>query len=317
MNERELQLFRALVNDLRLLSDEIHAICQKQHAANDANNNEAIQPVRIEVVHAPEVDPARQEYYTAENRERNSHWRRFRPWLEGIGVIAAFVLALLTALTFWEIHKQTPKIAESADAAKGASDTAARTLTASVEQFRTDERARIELEPFKGVLKSPASDKFPALFRYSIYPKNTGKTVAYGISVSGPRQPPLSALTLGDNPEQIGNYQDRFLLGKFKNGPPESILFRRIPKTLGPGIVSAVPFDMYGQAPIGQPPRLYTFLIGRIDYSDAFDVEHWIKFCFYVSNVQGIIENCMYGNDEDRNPEVPASKKTTATPPPR
>jgi hypothetical protein len=308
MNERELRLLRlrAVLDNLRALREEIQSIRENQQASNDARSTQPIQPFRVDITHPRQLDLARQEYYTPENRERNSFWRTVEPWLAWGGLLAVAALAVLTLLTLREIRKQTPKIIESADAAKSAAQVAAAALLASVEQFRTDERARIELEPFKAVLLTPASVGFPALFTYTIYPKNTGKTVAYGITVSGTREAPLSTLGLGDNPSYISRYQDRFLLGKLKNGPPETILFRRIPKALGPNVVSPVPFDMAGQAPTN---GLYSFLIGRIDYADAFNIEHWVKFCFFISDPRGSIENCMYGNDEDRNPEVESTPK--------
>src|SRR5580704_6456198 len=116
------RLLRAIIDSLRALEgavrEQSEAIRHNYGSDRNASNNQPIQPLPVEVVHAPDLDPARREYYEAENRERNSLWRWLKPWVETVGVSVAIVLAILTALTFWEIHKQTPKIAESADAAK-------------------------------------------------------------------------------------------------------------------------------------------------------------------------------------------------------
>jgi hypothetical protein len=79
------------------------------------------------------------------------------------------------------------------------------------------------------------------------------------------------------------------------------LLSERNAKTLGPGIRAFSPFQLYGQEP--QFER-YRFLIGRIDYKDAFSVSHWNTFCFFI-DTNGALRYCREGNEEDRNPEVP------------
>jgi hypothetical protein len=49
--------------------------------------------------------------------------------------------------------------------------------------------------------------------------------------------------------------------------------------------------------------------VGRIDYTDAFNVLHWKTFCYYVSDEKGNLVHCEAGNDEDKNPEAPTEKK--------
>jgi len=75
-----------------------------------------------------------------------------------------------------------------------------------------------------------------AMFIYDIYPKNIGKTAAYDIAVKAICGAPMSNLALGDNADEIRSYKNMMLLGKIEM--PEILRSRRVPKTLGPGIVS-------------------------------------------------------------------------------
>lgn len=177
---------------------------------------------------------------------------------------------------------------------------ARRTTRISLESFRVDQRAWIEIQPSQPTLKSPASDRFGALFTYNIFPKNVGKTAAYDITAKATRGAPMSALALGDNADEIASHQR--MLQANALGMPEDFIFRRVPRMLGPGEISNAPFDMYGQEP---QKGFYQFLIGRVDYADAFQVQHWVTFCFFIADGKGKIQYCKYGNDTDRNPEVP------------
>lgn len=124
MTERELRVLRALTDELRVLGKEIHAVREHQQAGNNPTDGQPVQPIPVEIMHAPQLDPARREYYDAENRERNSPWRRLKPWVETVGVLIALVLAAFTLFTFLEIHRQTPSIINSANAAKDTASTA-------------------------------------------------------------------------------------------------------------------------------------------------------------------------------------------------
>lgn len=74
---------------------------------------------------------------------------------------------------------------------------------------------------------------------------------------------------------------------------------------LGPNTLARAPIVLGG----GEPKfGMYHYLAGRIDYSDAFDVANWMKFCLIVVNASGETRNCECCNDEDRNPEVPPER---------
>lgn len=128
MTEKELRLLRALTNELRALREEIQAQYKYSQATQDPSNNKPVEPLRVEITQAPDLDPTRREYYESQKYERNSLWRRLKPWVEAAGVAIALVLALFTLLTFLEVHRQTPGIVDSGAAAKNAARTASDSL---------------------------------------------------------------------------------------------------------------------------------------------------------------------------------------------
>lgn len=183
-------------------------------------------------------------------------------------------------------------------------------LTESSESFRIDERAWIELEPIKPAqLFSPATNFIPRnSFTYELYPKNFGKTIARDVAmkagVSGGSE------DFGDSADQMARWQDKFLLNQFTEmgtGKPVVVPPSPIPKVLAPGVSTPVPYVVHAQSPqySNNGHAMYDYVVGRVDYTDQFNVPHWIKFCFFVRNPRGELTSCQYGNDEDRNPETP------------
>jgi hypothetical protein len=223
------------------------------------------------------------------------------PWVQVSGALAAFALAILTLATLQQIKQQTPKIAESADVAKSAADTAANSLDKSVEQFRTDERAWVEIDRIGRSLVSPRDGKFGAAFRYRLYPRNVGKTPAHDIVLSAARNM-TGDISLESNADNMKRAQDQ-LLNRSPTGPGP--VENPVPKVLAPGTPAPGPFVIDGQEPqIHTNSERVSFLIGRFDYSDNWGIKHWMKFCFYVAKPNGELWNCHEGNDEDRNPET-------------
>jgi hypothetical protein len=182
MGQYERRLLEALVNNLRALRDEVRAIRENQQATNDASNDEPIQPLPVEIVHAPDLDPARREYYVAENRERNSAWTWFKRIGETIGVVVAVTLAILTLLTFWQIRKQTPKMAESADAAKRAAVTASDSLQEAKRINKVSLRAYVVETGDMDTTNMPPHIGFRIAVRTTL--KNVGKSIARDVIVS-------------------------------------------------------------------------------------------------------------------------------------
>jgi hypothetical protein len=220
--------------------------------------------------------------------------------LEILGFAILAVYAFFTILMYCANR-------DSADAAKSAADTAQKTLTQSIEAFRIDERAWVEIEPIKPTLLSPADAKFSATFTCNIYPKNVGKTIATDVVVKA--EDSSSGEELGSNRTEMANVQDNYLLDKFTwtgTGKPVHVAQNPVPKVLAPNTVSAAPFRLTCQAPqvFSNGTQVLHYLIGRIDYCDQFQVRHWKKFCHFVVNARGEIWNCQEGNDEDHNPET-------------
>jgi len=178
---------------------------------------------------------------------------------------------------------------------KGASDTATAAMNNSIEFFRVDERAWVEIEPIKPILHSTPNGNFGAVFKYEIYLKNVGKTVARDIVMRAIT--PGGPLEMGDDANSMRRMQD-ILMREF----PEHN--NRVPKILAPNTTSSVPLILHGQAAGSIGNGYHSFLVGRIDYLDAFSAKHWMTFCFFVSNARGELRNCVEGNTEDRNPET-------------
>jgi hypothetical protein len=211
-------------------------------------------------------------------------------------VVAAAIYALISLLQWRQMLRQS----------RIASDT----LGQSIESFRIDERAWIELEPIEPAkLFSPATKFIPRTsFVYELYPKNFGKTIARDVamkaSVSGGSE------DFGDSADQIERWQDKFLLNQFTEmgtGKPVVVPPSPIPKVLAPGVSTPVPYVVHAQGPqyFDNGHAMYDYIVGRVDYTDQFSIPHWIKFCFFVRNPRGELTSCQYGNDEDRNPETP------------
>jgi hypothetical protein len=207
--------------------------------------------------------------------------------------------------TFVEMQKQTGFAQTSAaDATQNMKNTE--------EFFRMDERAWVEIEPVKPTILISPVPIFGTIYSYNLFPKNVGKTLARDV-VMRINQGTNGPWIVSQSEILIRLEQDKLLMGKLRDQlgkivPVEND--RPIPRVLAPGISSPTPYVATGPAPVHSDKTInYGFLIGRIDYVDAFNIPHWMKFCFVILNLKGDLANCKYGNDEDRNPETPTEKK--------
>jgi hypothetical protein len=178
-------------------------------------------------------------------------------------------------------------------------------LRQSERAFRIDERAWVQIRPITRSAEPP-SPGFEHLFRYEIFPQNFGKTVARRVVINAGGIGSGEDFTSDE--EGIAAVQDQELLGKFVDQATGKFVKSRpawVPQTLAPSAIPLAPFILLGSAPKMYPDGhwLYSYLIGRIDYVDAFDVSHWLKFCVYVAGDDGSLRNCQYGNEDDNNPE--------------
>jgi hypothetical protein len=229
------------------------------------------------------------------SRDNTPTWKKV---LEFIAIGIAIALLIVNVL-------QTFATKKAADAAKVAADTATDTLRKSVEQFRIDERAWIEIERIESSTMSvEVGNKIINSFRYRLYPKNVGKTAAHDVAVNAARNMQTS-IRLESNADDMRRAQESLSL----NILPKEARENPVPRVLAPGATAAVPFVLDGQEPqIFSKDEWVSYLIGRIDYADDFGVKHWMKFCFYVGERNGQLWNCHEGNDEDQNPETTPNK---------
>jgi hypothetical protein len=117
----------------------------------------------------------------------------------------------------------------------------------------------------------------------------------------------------GENKILIQFEQDKLLMGRGKDQNGKTFSLQNdhpVARVIAPGSSSPVPFTAAANSPtVSGNIKTYGFLIGRVDYVDAFDIAHWMKFCFVIYNAKGELANCKYGNDEDRNAEYPPQRK--------
>jgi hypothetical protein len=237
------------------------------------------------------VPPALTDQERAKQKKKDKR-DNIRFWVE-IGTLIVFTIyAGFTIATWWEVKKSTSSQEKA--------------LERSDRHFQIDERAWIELEPIKIVGFAPPQKGFGAVFKYNIYPKNVGRTVARDVVVKAENSNASETLQL--NAEAVRNVQDKYLLDKFtESGTAKPVIVspNPMPAVLAPNTVSTVPFTLVGQEPqtFKSGGSNLSYLIGRIDYTDVFHVSHWLKFCFIVVNSRGELHYCRVGNDEDRNGE--------------
>ena len=189
-----------------------------------------------------------------------------------LGLLVATLITGIAAL--YQAHSSSLNAAAAIQAA----DTASGTLTKSIEQFRVDERAWIEIERIESTMVAARSANFGAAFRYRLYPKNVGKTAAHGITVSAARGM-QGSIHLGSDADGMKRTQESMLLNRTLTGLPREAVDNPVPKVLAPATTAAVPFVLDGQEPqIFSKDEWVSYLIGRIDYADNFGIQHWMKF---------------------------------------
>lgn len=114
MDNESKRLMRKILADLDAIHQALLGINDQCRSAK--NQQEPPRATEVSLV------PPASDYYASEQQERpiKNKRERNRLILEVCTLIAAIIAAGFTGLTVWEFHKQTPKIAESADAAVSA-----------------------------------------------------------------------------------------------------------------------------------------------------------------------------------------------------
>jgi hypothetical protein len=166
-------------------------------------------------------------------------------------------------------------------------------------KFKPDERAWVEIGSIDKDVSSP-DPMLGAHFKYGIFPRNVGKSVAHDVLIMVVEASDGPAFK--SNQRVIKMRQDRLFFepgaNKRSGDKPEA-------ESLAPAEQSVVP--VYAGA--AEPKRLsngffvYSYILGRIDYIDVFGTPHWTHFCFFVLNEKGELSPCEYGNDKDNFPE--------------
>lgn len=117
MTERELRrIVRALTDELRTLRQEIRRIQDERQTSEAQRAEKPLRPIPVEIQPDAITHHSVRDYYESENQERKSWWGRNRRWVETSGVAVAFVVAIFSIATTYEIRKQTPAIIKSANA---------------------------------------------------------------------------------------------------------------------------------------------------------------------------------------------------------
>jgi hypothetical protein len=175
-----------------------------------------------------------------------------------VGIVALFIYygqLEVMKVQLGEIVKQYPEIRRQAKAATDA-------VNQSTEAFRIDERAWIALEPITPKLLEPIAG-WGKTYRYDIFLKNVGKTVAYNISVKAGNTEGTNfeGAGFGDDKRAVSMWQDRWIKGTIKNSKTGATFkspSNRIPRVLGPNTTSSAPFILIGQEPTYRPASNWT-----------------------------------------------------------
>jgi len=186
--------------------------------------------------------------------------------------------------------------------ADGSLHQAQKSLDTTIEQDRMDQRAWVVIDSIEKTATFPPNPPFGTIFKFSIFPKNVGKTVARDVRIHS--ENPDASASFMENRHAILMSEDQLfhLSGTNKRAVmPDN----PGPQALAPKAQSPVPVFSGGQEPkrYSDGQFRYSFILGRIDYTDAFGVSHWTHFCYFISNSRGELANCKYGNDQDSNGE--------------
>jgi hypothetical protein len=235
--------------------------------------------------------------------EKPEHWGR------SVEAICAILLVCITAYYAYYARQQWVEAQKTADAAICATKTAQKTLNQSIEQFRMDERAWLQLEISKNdravatkALKNVIGNV--PVSSQEVFIKNYGRTIARNVTVKVSRT--FGEESFGKDIARIQYAQDTLRIGKNLDPDKRKWIFI-FPQVTPPAIppqtstIAPLPFPVVNIRK-GEGNSLYSYSIGRIDYFDAFGVRHWKTFCFFSTGE--MLVYCDTGNDEDDNPEI-------------
>ncbi len=203
--------------------------------------------------------------------------------------------------------QQHDEAKRSADAAKSQADTSSNAFILSEANFRQDERAWVEIGEIRHQLALD-DPKVGRAYEFQLFLKNMGRTVARDVRVR-------VATPSGNYAAITGRDAIKLVLGGSRTYSSTMQSARKPtvpePQTLAPGSSASAPIAVLVAAPHGylnSPGIEYSSILGNITYIDAFNVHHWMHFC-YVIRPSGDLTHCPYGNEEDDNPETQTAPK--------
>ena len=163
---------------------------------------------------------------------------------------------------------------------------------------RLDERAWLQVAVEKtGNDFVAGTQSSPVAFRYFLRVHNYGKTAAKNIEYKvGPS--PRSSISMNKSKRFVAMSQN-ILRGKVPTAKDIPVN-QPGPRTLVPNSDVPVPITTSGQPPqVSSSDQWVSYIIGRVDYKDAFGGPHWYTFCYYIANDRGDLRTCFVGNDSN------------------
>jgi hypothetical protein len=283
MKRSEMWLFEDLLATLRFIRDEIHATREDQRAADTNRDAQPIRPIPVELGANSHIPAAISEHYEAENRYRNSKWRKVKTGAEILGIASAFALAILTFVTLCEIKKQTLLVQKSADAAKSAADTAHDALVRSQRPWLGINGPMIAVERLR--IES-IQERMQIHGRVKIAVRNFGVSPALHVGIE-----------ITDVPYERSTEEDVEIHSRtFKETADRSCRIADIKASSldghasGPFIFPNIGGDVESLLNTNSPPRVvnsWITVVGCISYGDQFDPghSHHTRFCFMSKGV--------------------------------
>ena len=246
--------FRKLTKLLLDIKNHLARIGIKRDSTADHPQPQPAPVVTVNTV--LEIPVAIREYYESKNKHR---WgNRLKNLLEIAAVGVAVWLAFLNRGVLNEIQEQTPKIIESADAAKRAADTAALTV-------RLDERAWLIVRYPAIPMNVGSRISVPLTF------ENTGKTTAKNlVGVIA-----VSITDAGAKPDftYVRGYYS-WNSGYLPQNTPDTQYWNALDRKTRKDIILTGPINDSVRS-----GKSVVTINGRIEYDDIFKVHHWIAFC--------------------------------------
>lgn len=194
MDERRTPIFRLLSEIKEALNELARAVTKGNKTAERPDKPKNHTELHAEVGLPIEICT----YYKAEEAERPKTNKRenIRVGLEIAGVSAAALVAFLTFGTLLAINGQLKEMR--------------RQTRQSLESFRIEERAWIEIKP---IIPQPIHNS-TAVYQYDIYPRNVGKTAARNVVTHADNfGETIAPIENTRHPEWIHNWQDNYLFG--------------------------------------------------------------------------------------------------------